>query len=43
VENFRQELEAKNRVIASIVRISNLLTGQVRIDEILTFRLRLYR
>ncbi len=35
MENFRQELEAKNRVIASIFRISNLLTRQVSLDEIL--------
>ena len=30
-----KELEAKNRTIASIFRISGLLTQQIRLDEIL--------
>ncbi|HRT26646.1 MAG TPA: hypothetical protein P5573_00845, partial [Syntrophales bacterium] len=35
MEHLQKELETKNRVIASVFRISNLLTQQILLDEIL--------
>jgi len=35
MEHLQRELETKNRVIASVFRISNLLTQQIPLDEIL--------
>lgn len=35
MESLKRELETKNRVLASIFRISNLLTQQIGLDEIL--------
>ncbi len=35
MESLKRELETKNRVIASIFRISNLLTQQIGLDDIL--------